>query len=356
MSRVSGKTAFTLIELLVVVAIIAVLIAILLPALQAARQAARRGVCLANMRSIASASNAYAEDDDREQVVPIHQSMQSSAHADGWPNPYWSWRTAVPYTFGGRTAQVAFPLPQGETDVMMDDEGFWAARTRPLNRFLYDGSLMGAQAKQVEVFHCPADTGYPDAPEWIKDAPGEAAQIPCYDLVGNSYRISAAGVVWANFHSLARAYFITSAWGHALSALENPSRLVLYGEPLFNNMSFRPELDPDALPLLGWHKRVMEDNVAFVDGSARPVRIDTTTPWDEPTLEQMHYNTDLFTANFFLSRGRSWQVDTYPAPGVWIPVFNQNGRPMGPTPERFWGNQILRYWPFRGYRKVLPPG
>lgn len=54
--------AFTLIELLVVIAIIALLLGILLPTLAAARDAGRSAVCLANLRSIATFSAAYAND------------------------------------------------------------------------------------------------------------------------------------------------------------------------------------------------------------------------------------------------------------------------------------------------------
>ncbi|MCC6680776.1 MAG: prepilin-type N-terminal cleavage/methylation domain-containing protein [Phycisphaeraceae bacterium] len=59
-----SRKGFTLIELLVVISIIAILIAILLPALRKSRDIAISTQCLAQIRQIAVASNAYAADED----------------------------------------------------------------------------------------------------------------------------------------------------------------------------------------------------------------------------------------------------------------------------------------------------
>lgn len=56
------RRAFTLLELLVVIAVVAVMIGILLPALGGARAAGRDVVCLANLRTIMSASSGYGDD------------------------------------------------------------------------------------------------------------------------------------------------------------------------------------------------------------------------------------------------------------------------------------------------------
>jgi len=56
------RHAFTLIELLVVIALIAALIGILFPALDQARETGRRTKCLSNLRTIATASLGYIND------------------------------------------------------------------------------------------------------------------------------------------------------------------------------------------------------------------------------------------------------------------------------------------------------
>ncbi len=63
------RHGFTLIELLIVVSIIAVLVALLMPALTWARASARQMSCGNNLRQIAMASVAYA-DDNNDNVPP----------------------------------------------------------------------------------------------------------------------------------------------------------------------------------------------------------------------------------------------------------------------------------------------
>ena len=63
------KHSFTLIELLVVIAIIAILAAMLLPALNKARESARKIACLSQLKTMASATLMYA-DQNGERIPP----------------------------------------------------------------------------------------------------------------------------------------------------------------------------------------------------------------------------------------------------------------------------------------------
>lgn len=64
--KTRARRAFSLVELMTVVGIIMLLISILLPALGRAREAGRRAVCLANLRSIAQGSIAYAANNNQQ--------------------------------------------------------------------------------------------------------------------------------------------------------------------------------------------------------------------------------------------------------------------------------------------------
>ena len=261
MANVPHKRAFTLIELLVVVAIIALLISILLPSLQQAREQGKKAVCLSNIRSLGQASHAYAAEDDREQLTPLHIAHVSTLSANGFTGE-WNWRTAEPYSFGGRTATKEFP-PNG--DVMMQEDGIWAAHRRPLNKYIY-GSVDQADSENLGMYRCPSDTGYPLNAQWIQDCPPEACEIPLYDMLGNSYRINTCGLAWIPNNGS----FTSAVWGHTSSSIVSPSRVVLYSEPLFYNFS-RQDIgeNPELVPIAGWHKKIMSDNVVYCDGSAR---------------------------------------------------------------------------------------
>jgi prepilin-type N-terminal cleavage/methylation domain-containing protein len=343
-ARPPGFRGFTLIELLVVVAIIALLISILLPALNGAREQGKRATCLANIKSIATAMHAYAGEDSKELIIPIHPMMVRNTVAvhPSW----WMWRTANWFAWGGRTPPKRFLTNcanEGSTGCgpLLGDTGalsIYAARNRPLNKYVY-GQVSESDEKKMEMFHCPSDEGYPDSPQ-IDDSPPANAKRSCYDTLGSSYRASLFAFFPAAGGSYTGAYAI-GPWGKRLSTLQSTSRLILFGEPSFFNMIGMDDgtVNPDPVVVLGQHKKRMVDNIAFVDGSARSTQADGRENITDPqVLQQM----GAAGAGALLSRGPTWTFDTYPTPGAriwgtsapWVPPYNGFGIPVNSWPIR----------------------
>ncbi len=78
------RGGFTLIELLVVISIIALLSSILLPALGSARESGRAAVCLSNIRQLAVANAAYAEDHSGFYVPASEDIFDPAGNTHRW--------------------------------------------------------------------------------------------------------------------------------------------------------------------------------------------------------------------------------------------------------------------------------
>jgi type II secretory pathway pseudopilin PulG len=323
-----------------VVAIIALLISILLPSLSEARQQGKKAVCLSNLRSIAQGTNGYASEDRIESAIPIHQNQVSTLLTQGGLNSQWAELTVMPMSYGGRTAVTPFQ----NSNAITQKNGRWAARTRPLNAYLYD--LEGSDETKLPLYRCPSDTGYPDNP-FIIDAPPDIAGVPCYDNMGNSFRYNFAGIGWFGVGSVS-----VGPWGHRLSTLENTAKLTSIMEPQFYSMTIQAVGGPvpPELLLRGWHGAVMTSNVGFADGSARPSKAEDITMFDAATLRAMNYVTGgSFTWETFLRRGADWQMDCYPTPGAWIPLYPPSGGQPYP------GSPGWKGWPFNGLQMNMQP-
>jgi type II secretory pathway pseudopilin PulG len=130
-----------------VIAIIAILAAMLLPALAKSKKAAARAQCFSNQRQIGLAFRMYS--DDSQDYYPSH---------DGWASD------------GGQRPGAPDIV---DTDAYPTYGGTVAETNRPLN----------AYARNVNVFHCPADKGDPLNPR----------AKTCWDGWGNSYLVEWGG-------------------------------------------------------------------------------------------------------------------------------------------------------------------
>jgi prepilin-type N-terminal cleavage/methylation domain-containing protein len=328
------KKAFTLIELLVTVALLAVLATMLVQSAGHVRQRDAQAVCLANLHTIATASLQYAAEDPRDQMVPLHRMMVSTLAGLGWGGTEWSWRTAIPCSFGGRTATVPFPTESGTVTAMMNASGLWGARTRPLN-----GYLPGPGSSGLKTMHCPADAGYPDS-GWVTEAPQQAVGIPLFDMLGNSYCVSRFGAAFLQGTAKV-AEFSVSPWGHTASSIDSPlSETVLYCDSLFSSFA-RWHDEPNADPIPGWHGQLLSDNVGYCDGSARLTE-----------RGELQHDPD-FQVDWFLRHGPDWQLDCYPTPGSMILAYTPSGGLAFPTWQEFIG--AYSGWPFEDVQYNPPP-
>ncbi|MFN0136914.1 MAG: type II secretion system protein [Phycisphaerae bacterium] len=331
MNRIRNR-GFTLIELLVVVAIIALLISVLLPALAGAREQGKRAACLANLSGIGKACNMYASEDRKELLLPLHY-MQFRTGGRGGTGGIWSWRTVEWFVFGGRSGQVPYQTDSGVVDTT--ETGLYAAKTRPLNRYVF-GSTYDSDNKDAKLFQCNSDTGYPDSTA-LTDAPLTYTGTPLYESIGNSYRASLAG-----YHG-AGGWFSIGVAGQRLGNIPGPAKIVLIGEAAFFEMIGRD--DPasageyDPLLVIGNHKQFMTDNVLFADSSARSTSAKDNLPVDTATAQGWGVrgpnNIQL------LNRAPKFTIDCFPSPGVLI-----RGAPS------FFGFLNQNFWPAAGYRDI----
>jgi hypothetical protein len=331
---------------------IAALALIALPGLTETRERARKARCLGNLRNLASASHAYASEDSRELLIPIHQMTVSTLHTQGWVGPLTGMgggsyppgqgaiRIGWGYSYGGRTAIAPF----GPTTVMTDPNGYWGARTRPLNPYVV-GSTHDATIEDSQSFACPADTGYALHPV-SQDAPREIANVPCYDVAGNSYRASSGGYFWSGAGGGASGIFSVSVFGKSRSSLQQTDRLMLFVEPMAYSLSrFLGGGSADPAPT--WHGEYWSDQAALADGSARMLFLQQYTSWTPATLTEMNVATDS-PWYFYLRKNSTWTVDTYPTPGTRIVMRNPAGESVTPSVPF---SQLSR-WPYQNHNVI----
>lgn len=356
----SQNKAFSITELVMVLGGLGLLATLILPLPQSLRQRERSAACLANLERIGAASLAYAAEDARQQLVPLNMTDVTPLHGAGWGS-IWGWRTALPHSFGGQTPTTAFPIGGGLT-VMLDsywgaDPNPWGAAARALNPFVE------AAGGTLQTYHCPADAGYPVAvTEWTSpDVPASAAGIPCFEMLGNSYRANHAGAVWfqGSDYSVASGSLYVGPSGHSAEYILEPARAVLYSDPMFYTAVRQLSDAEQTDPIVGWHGFLMADNVLYSDGAARLTEIGSLYQFNAQELQDL-FLYDTHPSSWLLRRGANWQMDCYPAPGAVIHTYTEPGPPRPYTSQLGWPFErcILNENPFGpgpGGRKAYSP-
>lgn len=273
------RSAFTLIELLVVLAVVAFLVSIMLTYLRASREEAKIIKCVANLRSMASATAMYGEDNGANQLLPWYQIP---------PHDKYTPTVVTPWTFGGFRAPNPDPLDYGM------DSSQYPAQIRPLNKYIdpnaeadpFDFKQRGNDI--IKNFICPGDRSSTTA---IIGQPGkwiEEERRGSWEANGSSYTFNTRwlqGYVGFDFtpaihDPVQNPQLAGRIARHMVGG--SASRFVLWVEQGFYSATYNavPEpgyhgFPPPMPQRSGWHRKFSSWSVAFADGHAAHGFFDT---------------------------------------------------------------------------------
>jgi prepilin-type N-terminal cleavage/methylation domain-containing protein len=222
---------FTLVELLVVIAIVSILAALLLPVTSAAKKRAQRTTCLNNLRQINLGVRMYSDD-----------SHDASPTPDG----------------AGLAATNIVSLYSGYKALMKNYIG-----------------LNGASSPQDKLFHCPADTFYPN---WIIAPVGPPHYFvhkslhddPSWDF--SSYAFNGGDNAARKFFKKTVTY--PGLGGVKLSSVKYPARTVLVAEiAAFGPWSWHDPSSHGVAHESGTLYNDSQNVVSFVDGHVSYIKI-----------------------------------------------------------------------------------
>lgn len=260
--------AFTLLELLVVIAIIALLAGILLPAMSSARSEGTKAKCLANLRSIGQAMDAYGDDDPGDYSTPVHPMAEVR------------WRYDGEYEYGGKTGLGVYAHPD------------FLAERRPLNNYVFGTGPVNA----LSLFECPGDAGISSAPvnfdAYFLQTSYRGRAV--HEIAGTSYRLNNHinfTVSFPQYHD----YFY-GPYMRPRTRIPDPAGTVLLEETVaevakWNSPGYRT---------MGWHGKANYFSVAFADGHASSIYL---AGQKDPLAGGPGY---------WLLRGDGWRMDCWP--------------------------------------------
>ena len=245
-SRNRRSAAFTLVELLVVIGIIALLISILLPSLNRARESAKSVACLSNLRQVGTAMFMYVND---------YRTFPVAGHL---------------ILDGGRYRQSPMDWVYWGSDQTFAPVGFTADDYKLENSLLspYLGGSMS-----IDTIRCPSDDQSRRSPELYKGSYSMNCRLgPGYTENPDDQAVKITQVKSSSEKMMffeEASFTIDDPWGFPDFIPSDPRTT--------NLLSIRHdgrdgEADPTyGTPIATLPNPTRRGNLAFVDGSARPL-------------------------------------------------------------------------------------
>jgi hypothetical protein len=331
--KLTKRRALTLVETAVTSVTLALLAACLLPAAAGVSRDSKEARCLSNLGQIGYASLLYAAEDPNGWSIPVHpaQFLQDPTDPAFIGSYEWGGKSGA-----GRPGYVDGPSEGDDAWVTSrygTKAGFGPAR-RPLNVIIY-GDLpdytddpgedyenwLSDTMLDLDVFRCPADTGYTGA-----HCPDFAAEgRTSYDHYGTSY---AANLFMTAASQAGAQMYSNSPYLRPLSRVPNPAATLAYQE---NNGKWAwavgPE-NPDCQwigpgwpgAVGSWHGKDWTFGATFVDGHADWIYMrGYRNPHVFRDSNEQDYNRCIIV------RGDGWQKDTLPAPTIPTGLIEDGG-------------------------------